>query len=62
MDNNLLPNNVDSIQDQINQKMEQAKQFYEEGKTEEAQNLYEEISELNKQLQSQQQATLVKAA
>lgn len=64
MDNNLLPNDVDSIQNQINEKMEQAKQFYEEGKTEEAQKLYEDISELNKQLQATQQKdpTLVKAA
>lgn len=54
MDNNLLPNDINSLQAQIDQKMAQAKQLYDAGQTLEAQNIYNEISELSKNLQSQQ--------
>ena len=61
MDNNLLPNDINSLQAQIDQKMAQAKQLYEAGQTQEAQNLYNEISELSKSLQNQQQGMAMAA-
>ena len=54
IDNNLLPNDINSLQAQIDQKMAEAKQLYDAGKTQEAQNMYNEISELSKSLQAQQ--------
>ena len=60
MQNGLLPADNSTIQSQIEQKMTQANTLYAQGKVEEAQKLYNEISALNKQLQPEQ--TMAKAA
>ena len=59
MTNGLLPNDANNTQAIINQKMEQAKQLYAAGRAQEAQAIYNEISELSKAVQQPQQVLAV---
>ena len=51
VDNGLLPADTDTMKKQVETMMEQANALYKEGKTVEAQAMYDKISELNKQIQ-----------
>ena len=56
--NGLLPADVNSMKKQVEQLMEQANVLYKEGKTTEAQAMYDKISELNKQIQEKSSISL----
>ena len=51
VENGLLPADTDTMKKQVETMMEQANALYKEGKTVEAQAMYDKISELNKQIQ-----------
>ena len=51
VENGLLPADTDTMKKQVETMMEQANALYKEGKTAEAQAMYDKISELNKQIQ-----------
>ena len=54
VDNGLLPADIDTMKKQVEQLMEQANALYKEGKTTEAQAMYDKISEMNKQIQAKE--------
>ena len=51
VENGLLPADTDTMKKQVETMMEQANALYKDGKTAEAQAMYDKISELNKQIQ-----------
>ncbi|MBQ6324066.1 MAG: hypothetical protein IJI22_04440 [Bacilli bacterium] len=59
VDNSVVEPVVDDKKKQIEEMLEQANALYKEGKTQDAQSLYDEISALNKELQAETQKTLV---
>ena len=56
--NGLLPADVNTMKKQVEQLMEQANVLYKDGKTAEAQAMYDKISELNKQIQEKSSTSL----
>ena len=51
VESGLLPADTETMKKQIEQMMEQANALYKDGKTQEAQDLYDKISAMNKQIQ-----------
>ena len=56
--NGLLPADVNTMKKQVEQLMEQTNVLYKDGKTAEAQAMYDKISELNKQIQEKSSTSL----
>ena len=58
VESGLLPADTETIKKQIEQMMEQANALYKDGKTQEAQDLYDKISAMNKQIQEETNKSL----
>ena len=58
VESGLLPADVNTMKKQVEQLMEQANVLYKDGKTAEAQAMYDKISELNKQIQEKSSTSL----
>ena len=58
VESGLLPADTETKKKQIEQMMEQANALYKEGKTQEAQDLYDKISAMNKQIQEETNKSL----
>ena len=58
VESGLLPADTETKKKQIEQMMEQATALYKEGKTQEAQDLYDKISAMNKQIQEETNKSL----
>jgi hypothetical protein len=58
VESGLLPADTETMKKQIEQMMDQANALYKDGKTQEAQDLYDKISAMNKQIQEESSKSL----